>query len=123
MTMYLSNRHLHPTGYEPAEFIEPPTAVPVADLSPGEAVPGAPAGPAIKQEPHADRTDRRRQVVQELIDEHVHVSCDLVPIDGQTWAIHGSIAYEGEVIVAEFQDQADAEAALMELAASENPLG
>jgi hypothetical protein len=34
MTMYLSNRDVRPTGYEPGEFIEPPTFVPAADPSP-----------------------------------------------------------------------------------------
>jgi hypothetical protein len=28
MTMYLSNRDVRPTGYEPAEFIEPPAFAP-----------------------------------------------------------------------------------------------
>jgi hypothetical protein len=28
MTMYLSNRDIRPTGYEPAEFIEPPVFAP-----------------------------------------------------------------------------------------------
>jgi hypothetical protein len=31
MTMYLSNRDLRPTGYEPGEFIEPSTYEPPAD--------------------------------------------------------------------------------------------
>jgi hypothetical protein len=61
------------------------------------------------------------RVVQELLDEHLHASCELVPIDDQTWAIHGSIAYEGEVILAEFDNREDAELALEQLAASEDP--
>jgi hypothetical protein len=61
-----------------------------------------------------------RQVVQVLLDEHVHASCELVPIDEHTWAIHGSIAYEGEVILAEFDNRDDAELAAEELAASED---
>jgi hypothetical protein len=34
MTMYLPNRDVRPTGYEPGEFIEPPTFAP-AEPSPG----------------------------------------------------------------------------------------
>lgn len=67
-----------------------------------------------------DQTLRRQQIVQALIDEHVHVSCDLVAIDEQTWAIHGPIAVDGEVIVAEFDNQADAVSALEQLSAAED---
>jgi hypothetical protein len=37
MTMYLSNADVRPTGYEPAEFIEPPTLLPAVDPFPGRA--------------------------------------------------------------------------------------
>ena len=70
--------------------------------------------------PHHDLPPSEERVVQVLIDEHVHVSCQLVPIDEQTWAIHGSIAVDGEVILAEFDNLEDAEIALEELAASED---
>ena len=59
-------------------------------------------------------------VIQVLVDEHVHVSCQLVPIDDHTWAISGSIAVDGEVILAEFDNPEDAERALEQLAASED---
>ena len=64
-------------------------------------------------------SDTEQGIVQVLVDEHIHVSCDLVPIDDTTWAIHGSISVDGEVIVAEFHDRADAESALEQLAAAE----
>ena len=48
------------------------------------------------------------------------MSCQLVPIDEHTWAIRGSIAVDGEVIVAEFDNPEDAEIAVEELAASED---
>jgi hypothetical protein len=51
-------------------------------------------------------------VVQELIDEHARVSGDIVPIDGHTWAIHGLIAVDGDVIMAEFDHLDQARAAL-----------
>jgi hypothetical protein len=60
--------------------------------------------------PHGSRPDedeaflavRAAGVIQELIDEHARVSGDIVPIDGHTWAIHGLIAVDGDVIMAEF---------------------
>jgi hypothetical protein len=65
-----------------------------------------------------DLPPSERRVVQALLDEYVHVSCQLVPIDERTWAIRGSIAVDGEVILAEFDNAEDAEVALEELAAS-----
>ena len=56
------------------------------------------------------------RVVRTLIEEHVQVSCQLVPIDEHTWAIHGSIAVDGEVIVAEFDDRDAAALAAEEIA-------
>jgi hypothetical protein len=59
-----------------------------------------------------------QHVVEVLIEEHVQVSCDLLEIDDHTWAIHGSIAVDGDVILAEFPDRADAETAAREIATS-----
>jgi hypothetical protein len=42
-----------------------------------------------------------------------------VPIDDHTWAVQGSIAVDGEVILAEFDNPEDAELAVEELAAAE----
>jgi hypothetical protein len=58
------------------------------------------------------------QVVEVLIQQHVQVSCDVVPIDEHTWAIHGSIAVDGEVILAEFDDRDHAALAAQEIALS-----
>ena len=44
------------------------------------------------------------EIVQALIDQHAHVDRDIVPIDTSTWAIHGLIAVDGEVIMAEFTE-------------------
>lgn len=71
-------------------------------------------------EPRHDHAASKQQIVQELIDEHVHVSCGLVPIDDETWAIRGSIAVDGDVIVAEFDDRTEAESALEQLSAAEH---
>ncbi len=72
------------------------------------------------QDPHHELSDPDQQIIETLIDEHIHVSYDVVPIDDETWAIHASIAVDGEVIVAEFHDRADAETALKQLSAAEH---
>jgi hypothetical protein len=69
-------------------------------------------------EQHPDLPPSEQHIVEALVDEHVQVSCRLVPIDEHTWAIEGSIAVDGEVILAEFDNPEDAELALEELAAS-----
>ena len=57
--------------------------------------------------------------IQELIDEHFPFDCNLIEIEPNTWAIHGSIPVGGEMILAEFGNRDDAEAALELLAAAE----
>jgi hypothetical protein len=69
-------------------------------------------------EPRHDLTDAEQRVVQEVLDEHVFVS-GLFPIGDKTWAIYGSIPVDGEVIVAKFDNRADAESALKRIAAAE----
>ena len=59
------------------------------------------------------------RVVQALVDEHLEAWCEVVLIVEGTWAIRGSIAYEGEVILAEFDTREDAVLALEELAAAD----
>jgi hypothetical protein len=46
----------------------------------------------------------------------------LVPIDDETWAIYGAIPVDGQVIVAEFSNRADAETALKGIAADQELL-
>jgi hypothetical protein len=59
-----------------------------------------------------------QRVVEELVAEHLEASCDVVLITEGTWAIHGLVAYEGEMILAEFRDRETAVLALLELAAA-----
>ena len=59
-------------------------------------------------------------IVEELIDEHFRVDCTLIQIDAETWAIHGTIAVDGNVILAEFSNQQDAQTAIEQLSAAEH---
>ena len=82
---------------------------------PGEQAPAA--MPVL----HGDATNEgdHRQLVflEELVEEHATIAGDVIEIDTHTWAIHGSIAVDGDVIMAEFDTQDEAQAILNELAA------
>jgi hypothetical protein len=71
--------------------------------------------PMFEHQPDLPASEER--VIEALVEEHVQVECRLVPIDEHTWAIEGSIAVDGEVILAEFDNPEEAELALEELAA------
>ena len=62
-------------------------------------------------------TPAAHRVIRELADEHLKAWCVVTPVDERTWAIVGTLAYEGEVILAEFDTREIAELALEELAA------
>jgi hypothetical protein len=56
---------------------------------------------------------------QWIVDENVRVERDPIPIGDHTWAIHGSIPVDGDVLVAKFDSRDDADAALARIAAAE----
>jgi hypothetical protein len=59
------------------------------------------------------------QLIEELIDEHIRVDCTLIPIDDSTWALHGTVVVDDNVIVAEFDTKDDAEDALARINAAQ----
>jgi hypothetical protein len=59
-----------------------------------------------------NEVDRQVEIAAELVDEHVELDDDVVELDAETWAIHGRIAYEGEVIAATFSTEEGARAEL-----------
>jgi hypothetical protein len=52
--------------------------------------------------------DRQLQFLLELLDDNASIDGDVLEISHDTWAIHGQIAVEGEILMAEFStyDQA-----------------
>ncbi len=62
-------------------------------------------------------TPAAHRVIRELADEHLRAWCVVTPVDARTWAIVGTLAYEGDVILAEFDSREIAQLALEELAA------
>ena len=67
--------------------------------------------------PHARRNsaDPDTDVLADLIERHVEINRDVIEIDEEKWAIHGRIAYEGEVIAATFASERAAWAGLARL--------
>jgi hypothetical protein len=73
----------------------------------------------------SDPVDPDRQLVflEELVEEHATIAGDILEIDAHTWAIHGSIAVDGEVILAEFDSEQHARIVLEELSGLEDDAG
>ena len=59
--------------------------------------------------------------VGELIYEHSLVSGEPFPLDTTSWAIHGFIPVDGDVILAKFDSQNDAQAAIAQLWETDSP--
>jgi hypothetical protein len=61
---------------------------------------------------HRDLKATDMRMVEALIDEHFPFDRDVIRIESDTWAIHGPIPVNGNVILAEFETREDAEVAL-----------
>ncbi len=58
--------------------------------------------------PSPQRPDRAAEALAALVDEHLEVDRDVIALAAETWAIHGYLAYEGEVIAATFASEREA---------------
>jgi hypothetical protein len=54
-------------------------------------------------------------LIEEVLGEQIQVAGDVFEVDSQTWAIHGYLPGEGEVLLAEFARPERAESALQQL--------
>ncbi len=63
--------------------------------------------------------DPQLEFLEEMVEEHATIAGDVVEIDAHTWAIHGYIAVDGDVIMAEYESEAHARIVLHELEADE----
>ena len=64
--------------------------------------------------------DAQLVFLEEMVEEHATIAGDVIEIDAHTWAIHGSIAVDGEVIMAEYDSEERARFALDELSNAEH---
>ena len=69
---------------------------------------------------HPHEQDPRLVFLEELVEEQATIAGDVIEIDAHTWAIHGSIAVDGDVLMAEFDSEEHARIVLAELAAAED---
>ena len=59
-----------------------------------------------------EQPDRQLVFLQGMIEEHATIAGDIIEVDPDTWAIHGSIAVDGEVLLAEYDTPDQARIAL-----------
>ena len=69
---------------------------------------------------NAGQPDPQLVFLEELAEEHAVIAGDVIEIDSHTWAIHGSIAVDGDVIMAEFDTEEHARIVLDELSSFED---
>jgi hypothetical protein len=62
-----------------------------------------------------NKPDPQLMFLEELVEEHASIAGDVIEVDAHTWAIHGSIAVDGEVIMAEYDTEEHARFVLQEL--------
>jgi hypothetical protein len=62
-----------------------------------------------------EQPDPQLRFLRELIDENATIDGDIIEVGTDTWAIHGSIAVDGEVLIAEYDTPEQARLALDKL--------
>jgi hypothetical protein len=77
------------------------------------------AAPATTSRHSPSQPDAQLVFLEELVEEHAVIAGDVIQIDADTWAIHGTIAVDGDVIMAEYESEAHARGVLDELTAEE----
>ena len=65
-------------------------------------------------------SDPQLVFLEELVEEHATIAGDVIEIDAQTWAIHGSIAVDGDVLMAEYDTEEHARMVLGELSTTDD---
>ena len=64
-----------------------------------------------------EQSDRQLVFLRELVDENATIAGDITEVATNTWAIHGVIPVDGEVIMAEFDTYNQAKVVLDSLPA------
>ena len=61
---------------------------------------------------------RQMEFLTELVNAHTEVAADVFQIGPTTWALHGSIPFDGDVLIAEYDTFEEARAVLVQLASN-----
>jgi hypothetical protein len=69
-----------------------------------------------------EQPDRRLLFLRELVDENARIAGDISEIAANTWASHGAIPVDGDVIMAEYDTYDQARVALDSLSADAQPV-
>jgi len=67
------------------------------------------------KDPRSKDRDRQIQLLRVLLQDKAMIDCDVIKIGTNTWAIHGDIPLDGEVLMAEFDTYDEARHALDEV--------
>jgi hypothetical protein len=71
--------------------------------------------------PRDSDPDRQLRFLFELLDENASIDGDVLEISNDTWAIHGEIPVDGEVLMAEFHTYDEARNVLNQVRRSTPP--
>jgi len=66
------------------------------------------ASEVVMNSPRDPDLDRQLQFLRALLDDNASIDGDVLQISETTWAIHGDIAVDGEVLMAEFASYEEA---------------
>jgi hypothetical protein len=72
-------------------------------------------------DPRSKDPDRQLQLLRVLLQDKGTIDCDVLEIATGTWAIHGDIPLDGEVLMAEFDTYDEARHALDEVLGEMGP--
>jgi hypothetical protein len=76
--------------------------------------------PRSERDVHANHCpgspDPQLVFLEQLVAERATIAGDVIELNEHTWAIHGSIAVDGDVIMAEYDSEQRADLVLRELA-------
>jgi hypothetical protein len=86
-------------------------------MTPSSAPPASTTGPPSNDSNRPSIRTANWRFLQELLAQRATISGDVIAVGAHTWAIHGSISVNGEVIMAEYDNPDQARLVLGELAA------
>jgi hypothetical protein len=66
-------------------------------------------------DPRANQPEEQLEFLEELVEENASIAGDVLQVGTHLWAIHGFIAVDGDVLMAEFDSYEEATSTLEQL--------